>query len=51
MNAPNDTELQRLSDEQLAELWKNRPKYPVGTAELDWVRVAKEIRYRERLSA
>jgi len=50
MIAPNDTELQRMTDKQLADLWARRPKYPVSASALDWVRVAKEVRHRERFT-
>jgi hypothetical protein len=48
MIVPNDTELQRMSDERLAALWRRRPDYPTGSAALDWIRLAKELRHRER---
>ncbi len=40
---PSDTELQAMSDDELKRLSDSRPKFE-GTN--DWVRVAKEIRYR-----
>ena len=43
MSLPSDTELQAMTDEELKRLSDSRPKFE-GTN--DWVRVAKEIRYR-----
>lgn len=40
---PSDSELQAMTDAELKKLSDSRPKYE-GTN--DWVRVAKEIRYR-----
>ena len=40
---PSDSELQAMTDVELKKLSDSRPKYD-GTN--DWVRVAKEIRYR-----
>lgn len=45
LTLPSDTELQRMTDEQLAALWRRRPKY---TENPDWVRVASELRHRDR---
>ena len=43
MSLPTDSELQAMTDEQLKRLSDSRPKFE-GTN--DWIRVAKEIRYR-----
>lgn len=43
---PPDTTLQRMTDDQLHRLWKSRPQWP----DADWVRVAKEVRHREKFS-
>jgi hypothetical protein len=42
---PSDTDLQRMTNEQLRDLWRQCPKYP---EDQEWVRVAKEVRYREK---
>jgi hypothetical protein len=42
---PSDYELQRMSAADLAKLWAKRAADPANS---DWVRVAREIRYRER---
>lgn len=44
---PTDPELQRMTDKELARLWERRPAYPQTAGELDWIRVAKELRYRK----
>ncbi len=49
MSLPSDRELQRLSDDALQRLWSQRPRYLEGS-QLDWLRVAKEVRYRKRHS-
>lgn len=40
---PNDTELQKMDINALFVLWESRPQFIENT---DWVRVAKEVRYR-----
>ena len=42
---PSDSELQEMTYSKLKKLWERRPTY---SANMEWVRVAKEIRYRER---
>lgn len=42
---PNDSVLQRMTDAQLYALWDRLPKYPTNQ---EWVRLAKELRYREK---
>jgi hypothetical protein len=42
---PSDYELQRMSAADLAKLWAKQAMDPTNS---DWVRVAREIRYRER---
>lgn len=44
---PTDTELQKMSNEQLSRLWAEHEKH---TTNSDWVRVAKEVRYRNRFN-
>lgn len=48
--APPDPVLQAMSDEDLKRLWAQRPTFPVTAAELDWFRVAREVRYRSRFN-
>lgn len=45
MLIPSDTDLQRLSDARLAALWASRPRYAEDS---EWLRVAREVRYREK---
>lgn len=42
---PTDAELQRMSNEQLRKLWE---RHPQTAGEMDWIRVAREIRHRRR---
>ena len=48
MPLPFDSELQRMTDAELDRLWAKRPRYPQTAGEMDWIRVAKERRYRKR---
>lgn len=48
MMVPSDTDLHRMSDEELARLWARRPKYPVTAGDMEFTRVAIELRYREK---
>lgn len=45
---PFDPELQAMSDEELRELWDQCPSSLQTAIEMDWIRVAKELRHRER---
>ena len=47
MTLPNDTSLQQMSREELEKLWKSKPQY---STDPDWVRVAKELRYRDLMA-
>lgn len=48
MMLPPDAELQNMTREQLERLWESRPQYPETASEMDWIRLAKELRYRKR---
>ena len=45
MAIPSDTMLQNMSRTQIVRLWRRLESYPETT---DWVRLAKEVRYRVR---
>jgi len=42
---PPDPVLQKMTNAQLQKLWDSRPKYAEN---FEWIRVAKEIRYRNK---
>ena len=45
---PPDPVLQGMSNKELKKLWKGRPQYAQSAGDMDWIRVAKEIRSRRR---